>query len=508
MKSWNNKILILICLVVFAGLWIATLVQVFHAQHQMRLAAGILISIALLSTISIFIILGRRQLRLNTELARSEEKFRLLADFTTDWEYWIDPGQKIVYSSPSSLEITGYSQKEIMCDKDLIEMMVHSDDKAKFSNHRSLVRKEEDDNIQASENIEYRIITKAGEERWLNHVCRPVFVEGNLFRGRRVSSRDITPLKQTEEALRKNEELLHKVTDRIPGALFILKKTADGALLFSWASAGIKKLFGVELPEVIIDSDLILRFFHPDDIAAMKLKMDESAENMAPFTSEWRCLVASSGDYRWFKSDSTPHVGSDGTVVWYGYVSDIHDVKLIEEKLKKSMEELEHAVITDPLTGLPNRRYFFEKGKVEFFRAARYGRALAAIMMDIDHFKAINDSLGHAAGDVVLVQIADIMRECVRESDVIARYGGEEFVILLPETDRDGAMAIAERIRGMIEEASLATGNGEKVRITLSLGLAIMDEENIYPSLDKLLQQADMSLYSAKDTGRNRVVML
>jgi diguanylate cyclase (GGDEF)-like protein len=145
---------------------------------------------------------------------------------------------------------------------------------------------------------------------------------------------------------------------------------------------------------------------------------------------------------------------------------------------------------------------------VEFFRAARYGRALAAIMMDIDHFKAINDSLGHAAGDVVLVQIADIMRECVRESDVIARYGGEEFVILLPETDRDGAMAIAERIRGMIEEASLATGNGEKVRITLSLGLAIMDEENIYPSLDKLLQQADMSLYSAKDTGRNRVVML
>src|ERR1039457_5397386 len=117
MKSWNNKILILICLVVFAGLWIATLVQVFHAQHQMRLAAGILISIALLSTISIFIILGRRQLRLNTELARSEEKFRLLADFTTDWEYWIDPGQKIVYSSPSSLEITGYSQKEIMSNE-------------------------------------------------------------------------------------------------------------------------------------------------------------------------------------------------------------------------------------------------------------------------------------------------------------------------------------------------------------------------------------------------------
>src|ERR1039457_7644054 len=99
--------------------------------------------------------------------------------------------------------------------------MVNAETNAKVENRRWWKRKEKDDNIQASENIEYRIITKAGEERWLNHVCRPVFVEGNLFRGRRVSSRDITPLKQTEEALRKNEELLHKVTDRIPGALFI-----------------------------------------------------------------------------------------------------------------------------------------------------------------------------------------------------------------------------------------------------------------------------------------------
>jgi diguanylate cyclase (GGDEF)-like protein len=176
-----------------------------------------------------------------------------------------------------------------------------------------------------------------------------------------------------------------------------------------------------------------------------------------------------------------------------------------EEQLRSTMAELQRLATTDALTGLPNRRYFFERAQAEFVRAQRYDRPLTSIMLDIDYFKTVNDTRGHVVGDAVLQQCALILRECVRAQDVLARYGGEEFVVLLPETNCDGACTIAERVRAGIEAASFAAGFGPVVQITVSIGIAGMESGAAYSDLDKLLQEADAALYRAKHGGRNRI---
>jgi len=164
--------------------------------------------------------------------------------------------------------------------------------------------------------------------------------------------------------------------------------------------------------------------------------------------------------------------------------------------------DVQRLAITDPLTGLDNRRHFFEIAGREFARARRYSHPLSAIMLDIDHFKQVNDTYGHAAGDQVLRNVALVLQEISRDADIIARYGGEEFVILLPETELPYAKVVAERMRQEISRTSTETERGT-VSLTISLGVAVLDED--CADLDALLERADQALYAAKQAGRNRV---
>ena len=165
-------------------------------------------------------------------------------------------------------------------------------------------------------------------------------------------------------------------------------------------------------------------------------------------------------------------------------------------------EEIQSLAITDCLTGLYNRRYFFEFSENELARSKRYGKKLSLAMMDIDHFKRVNDQFGHQTGDRVLKMISDISLKNLRKVDVMCRFGGEEFVILLPETSGVEAYLAAERIRREIDGASLETEKGE-VSVTVSIGVADLGEE--IQTLDELISKADQAMYQAKDQGRNRV---
>jgi diguanylate cyclase (GGDEF)-like protein len=165
-------------------------------------------------------------------------------------------------------------------------------------------------------------------------------------------------------------------------------------------------------------------------------------------------------------------------------------------------QDLRTLAITDSLTGLINRRQFFEQAEAEVARARRYGRPLAAVMIDIDFFKSVNDAYGHQAGDGVLAEVARRIRGELRASDICARYGGEEFVLLMPETDSSIALQAAERIRARIEGLVLSFG-GEAVRTTLSLGVAMLDPS--CADLEALLGRSDQALYESKAAGRNRV---
>lgn len=158
----------------------------------------------------------------------------------------------------------------------------------------------------------------------------------------------------------------------------------------------------------------------------------------------------------------------------------------------------------DDLTGLANRRFLMQQARLELARAIRYQYPLSLLMLDIDHFKKVNDRHGHLSGDMVLKQLGQELKMFLREHDLVGRIGGEEFVMLLPETSLDEATAIAERLRQSVEKLTLSILNEQAITITVSIGVAsAMEEEQ---NLDNIWQTADERLYQAKTSGRNRVI--
>lgn len=170
---------------------------------------------------------------------------------------------------------------------------------------------------------------------------------------------------------------------------------------------------------------------------------------------------------------------------------------------KKAEMELERLARTDALTGVTNRRYFFELAEIQFARAQRYNQSLAILLLDVDHFKQVNDRYGHLAGDQVLQMVARECQEHFRSSDIFARYGGEEFICLLPEQNLVGALESAERIRQVIGQAKVVF-EAQSICVTASIGLAVLQTETNL-TLERLIDQADQALYASKSSGRNRV---
>jgi diguanylate cyclase (GGDEF)-like protein len=166
-------------------------------------------------------------------------------------------------------------------------------------------------------------------------------------------------------------------------------------------------------------------------------------------------------------------------------------------------DRLEHLARTDSLTDLPNRRHFMEAAAQELARAARFGGTLTVLMLDLDHFKRVNDTYGHKTGDAVLQRLAEVCRAALREIDLPARLGGEEFAVLLPNTDHAAALDVAERLRQAVAAMEIPTERSPAPQITVSIGVAELDPS--MPGIDALLNRADRALYRAKREGRNRV---
>ncbi len=181
--------------------------------------------------------------------------------------------------------------------------------------------------------------------------------------------------------------------------------------------------------------------------------------------------------------------------------------ELLEQKktLEAVNQQLSQMAMTDPLTGLSNRRHFFDHLEQEVCRTNRSGRPIALFILDVDYFKKVNDTYGHQAGDDVLKAIAQILRNRLRRSDMAARIGGEEFAVLLSETGITQAMEVADQIRDSVKEYMFSTGCGKNIRITCSVGVCGSDESE-YSSTELLYKYADLALYNAKNTGRDRVV--
>lgn len=177
-------------------------------------------------------------------------------------------------------------------------------------------------------------------------------------------------------------------------------------------------------------------------------------------------------------------------------------VRRLQAELREKNEALERLSAIDVLTDLCTRRALFERLEVEFRRARRYSTPMAVLMIDIDHFKRVNDQYGHPGGDVVLRGVAQLLSEQLRATDLAGRYGGEEMAVAM-QADLPGARLVAERYRQAVEEAVFQSPDGRDVQVTVSIGIGELEEG--MESADQVLEHADRALYRAKDGGRNRV---
>jgi len=181
------------------------------------------------------------------------------------------------------------------------------------------------------------------------------------------------------------------------------------------------------------------------------------------------------------------------------------ELKHTRDELKKAVAELERLATTDSLTGVANRRSLLLMGENEFNRARRYDRQFSVLMLDVDRFKQINDTYGHAVGDEALQTIAGAIVSTLRKGDYFGRFGGEEFVAFLPETNLDDAVEVANRIRTTIAGLCIFSQK-QPVRMTVSIGVTEYNGND--SSIDKIIQRADKALYHAKHRGRNLVVAI
>lgn len=239
---------------------------------------------------------------------------------------------------------------------------------------------------------------------------------------------------------------------------------------------------------------------HPDDYENVMENMRKHLMNLSDaYEVEYR-ILAENGEYIWYydRGKVTKRDKNGKPLVVSGIVFDINKSKIIEKQLKEANEKLKLKVITDPLTGAFNRRFMLEQMEKEIQRYNRTKSSFSIVMLDIDHFKLVNDNFGHNVGDIVLKKLVQTVKEKIRKTDILCRWGGEEFIIFLPDTNLSGAAELAEKIRIKISEMPI-----DKVgTVTASFGVSCYNKDD---NVDTVVKRADDLMYKAKSEGRNCV---
>ena len=241
--------------------------------------------------------------------------------------------------------------------------------------------------------------------------------------------------------------LLKKLSAHVPGGIFQFTLEPQDTWRFIYASEGMRDIYEIELGMLQKDARTVLERIHPMDLERVRASIRLSALQMSHWREEYRVQLPQRG-LRWIRGEATPEELPGGGTLWHGYVSDISDLKRVEEELRALS-------ITDSLTGIYNRRYFQDRLKGEMLRLNRMSGALSLIMLDIDHFKRINDQHGHAVGDVVLQELCKRIGQRLRRTDIFCRIGGEECVVLCPNTDGAQAYSLAMQLWQSLRDAAM-----------------------------------------------------
>lgn len=281
----------------------------------------------------------------------------------------------------------------------------------------------------------------------------------------------------------------------VPAVLYEYTIDHDGISRCLYCSPYSKTLLGVAPEEFERDMDVFWNLVHPDDREMFRTNDREANRNATGFLREVRVVLAD-GEEKWLRVSSRRNPRGDGQpAIWTGYMIDITDSRRVHQLLQQRATH-------DYLTGLCNRQCYQARFDKERIRAARYGHESAVLLIDLDHFKRVNDCHGHEAGDSILRAVVGRIAEELRSVDVFARWGGEEFSILLPETGTAGAVDVARRILATVAGDPFCWRDAE-IAMTASIGVAAVQSPEV--RMEQVMDRADRAMYRAKRAGRNRV---
>ena len=330
-----------------------------------------------------------------------------------------------------------------------------------------------------------------GQWRWMQWTVQAVLGENDSLLELQAAGRDITEQRHAEATLRESEERYRRIVETAQEGIWQID--AEGRTTF--ANARMAEMLGCSV--AAMQGKTLFDFMDEEGQCLARERLERRRQGIAE-QHDFRFRRLDGGEI-WTLLSTNPILDAQGCYAGaLAMIIDISDRKHMEETLRQLATH-------DALTGLFNRRYFFTLAERELERSQRYGHPLALLMLDLDHFKAVNDSRGHQAGDQVLRAVAGIIQTSLRQIDVVGRYGGEEFVVLLPETARMTALAVAKRLCTAVAAQSVEL-HGECLPITISIGVAVGFGDAAL-NLEELLERADRALYAAKSTGRNRVVV-
>lgn len=418
-----------------------------------------------------------------------EERWQLALEGSGDgvWDWYPQTGVEIL--SDRLREIYGYGKDDIADLSEELDRRTHPDDLLQMQRDRQA----HFDGLVPIYINEHRVQCKDGRWKWI--LTRGTVIERNAegMPTRVVGTHtDISERKQAEVALRESEERLRMALSATHQGLYDLNiKTGDAIV-----SAEYARMLGYDHARFQENSSLWLARLHPDDLAVAERAFRNLLEGKTKeYRVEFRQKTAN-GDWGWILS-----VGA--IVEWdkenqplrmLGTVLDITEKKKTEALIWQQAN-------IDTLTGLSNRRMFYDRLDHDIKLSKRHKLSLAVLFIDLDFFKEVNDTLGHSTGDILLVEAAQRLRDCVRESDTVARLGGDEFTVSLPEMqEHDRAEIVAQHIiRAMSTPFQIA---GEEIYLSASVGITIYPRDA--DNLDDLIKHADQAMYAAKDQGRNR----
>ncbi len=472
------------------GIFVAYSRKHDQLSNKHRLA---LVDVTALASIAIEHNIDKAKLKRAENTLRESETRMALAiagSGTGIWDRDISTGE--IHYSTGWKAILGYTDSEITNRIEDSYTRVHPDDLASV---QATIQAHFDQKTE-SYVVEHRIRCKDGSYKWISSRGKVVSrdAEGKPLRMIGTTT-DITSMRALSDRLQQSVDLITDLTNEIPGLVFQYRLLPNGAAFFPYASEGIKDIYETTPEQVADNASAVQQVIHPDDLINYCASFKESAASLMPWHLEYR-VVLPRQRLRWRQGHARPIRLEDGSTLWHGFITDVTERKRIEIELQ------EFATI-DFLTQLPNRRYFMARMDEELAQIKSIaGMHSAVLMCDLDHFKIINDSYGHAIGDLVLKHFATILRNELRKSDTVGRVGGEEFAIVLSGMSVTEANIFARRVQKRIAETPLVEGN-EIILVTVSIGIAVMNVTDA--SADASLSRSDRALYRAKESGRNRI---